>query len=153
MTAFGVDMTKTVDEEMARKLKEKLETELIPRLQNQKISLRTVVAVNVIAIVDRQIGEGEGSQEEEWDKLRGFVKDHPRALELVENLKVAIDKYDEEIRTKTRESELDEKAMRRAASGVMRSAIMAKLKSLQEADREEDAAAAAAPPPEEPAKT
>lgn len=132
-------MTKTVDPEMARKLREKLESELIPKLQNQKIRTRTAVAVSVIALVDRQIGQGEGQLEEEWEKLRIIAKDQPKALELVENLKVAIDKYDDEIRTKSREAEADEAAMRRAANGVIRSAIMAKLKSLQDLDREEDA--------------
>ncbi len=131
-------MTKTVDPEMARKLRDKLETELIPKLQNQKIRTRTAVAVSVIALVDRQIGQGEGQLEEEWEKLRNIAKDQPKALALVENLKVAIDKYDDEIRTKSREAEADEAAMRRAANGVIRSAIMAKLKSLQDLDREED---------------
>lgn len=140
-------MTKTVDAEMARKLKEKLETELIPKLQSQKIRMRTVVAVNVISLVDRQIGQGESGVGEEWEKLRGYVKDHPKALKLINDLEAAIAKYDEEIRTKAREAEADEPAMRKAANGVIRAAILAKLKSLQEADREEEArekAAAAA---------
>jgi hypothetical protein len=132
-------MTKTVDPEMARKLREKLETELIPKLQNQKIRTRTAVAVNVIALVDRQIGQGEGQLDDEWEKLRDITRDQPKALALVESLKVAIDKYDEEIRTKSRDAEADEPAMRRAANGVIRSAIMAKLKALQDLDREEEA--------------
>lgn len=151
-------MTKTVDPEMARRLREKLETELIPKLQNQKIRTRTAVAVSVIALVDRQIGQGEGQLEDEWVKLRLIAKDQPKALQLIDSLKVAIDKYDDEIRTKSREAEADEAAMRRAANGVIRSAIMAKLKALQDLDREEDAreagagAAAEAAKPEEPAK-
>jgi hypothetical protein len=144
-------MTKTVDPEMARKLRDKLETELIPKLQNQKIRTRTAVAVSVIALVDRQIGQGEGQLEEEWEKLRNIAREQPKALELVENLKVAIDKYDDEIRTKSREAEADEAAMRRAANGVIRSAIMAKLKSLQDLDREEEAREAEAAPAETPA--
>ncbi|HET8645932.1 MAG TPA: hypothetical protein VFO85_10605, partial [Vicinamibacteria bacterium] len=131
-------MTKTVDPELARKLKEKLETELIPRLQNQKIRTRTAVAVSVIALVDRQIGQGEGGLEEEWEKLRQMTHDQPKALQLVENLKLAIDKYDDEIRTKSKEAEADEPAMRKAANGVIRGAIMAKLKALQDLDREEE---------------
>ena len=156
MTPFGAEMTKTVDPEMARRLREKLETELIPKLQNQKIRTRTAVAVSVIALVDRQIGQGEGQLEDEWVKLRLIAKDQPKALQLIDSLKVAIDKYDDEIRTKSREAEADEAAMRRAANGVIRSAIMAKLKALQDLDREEDAraeaAAAEAAKPEEPAK-
>lgn len=130
---------KTVDPEMARKLRERLETELIPKLQNQKIRTRTAVAVNVIALVDRQIGQGEGGLDGEWEKLRQITKDQPKALHLVDSLKAAIDKYDDEIRTKSRDAEADEAAMRRAANGVIRSAIMAKLKALQDLDREEDA--------------
>lgn len=148
-------MTKTVDPEMARKLREKLETELIPKLQNQKIRTRTAVAVSVIALVDRQIGQGEAGLDEEWQKLRQIAQDQPKALQLVDTLKVAIDNYDQEIRTKSAEAEADEAAMRRAANGVIRSAIMAKLKALQDLDREDEAreqTEAAAPKPEEPAE-
>ena len=129
---------KNIDPEMAQKLKERLETELIPRLQNQKIRTRTAVAVAIMALVDRQIGRGEGKLDAEWDRLRDMTKDQPKALNLVETLKVAIDKYDEELRTKSTEAEADEPAMRQAATGVIRGAIMAKLKALQELDREEE---------------
>jgi hypothetical protein len=144
MTATGAEMTKTVDPELARKLRERLETELIPKLQNQKIRTRTAVAVTIIALVDRQIGHAEGQLDGEWDKLREMTKDQPKALKLVDDLKVVIDKYDEELRTKSAESEADEEAMRKAANAVIRGAIMAKLKALQELDREEDAREAAA---------
>lgn len=130
---------KNIDPEMAAKLRERLENELIPRLQNQKIRTRTAVAVSVIALVDRQIGGGEEGLDGEWQKLRQLTKDQPKALQLVESLKAAIDKYDDEIRTKSREAEADETAMRRAANGVIRGAIMAKLKALQDLDREEEA--------------
>jgi hypothetical protein len=130
---------KSIDPEMAAKLRERLETELIPKLQNQKIRTRTAVAVNVIALVDRQIGQGESGLEKDWEQLRQITKDQPKALQLVESLKAAIDKYDDEIRTKSRDAEADEVAMRRAANGVIRSAIMAKLKALQDLDREEEA--------------
>ena len=129
---------KNFDPEMAAKLKERLETELIPRLQNQKIRTRTAVAVSIMALVDRQIGKGEGKLEHEWERLRELAKDQPKALNLVDTLKVAIDKYDDELRTKSAEAEADETAMRQAANGVIRGAIMAKLKALQELDREED---------------
>ena len=136
--------TKNIDPEMAAKLKERLETELIPKLQNQKIRTRTAVAVAVIALVDRQIGHGEGKLDHEWDKLRDMTKDQPKALHLVDTLRAAIDKYDEELRTKAAEAEADEAAMRQQANGVIRGAVMAKLKALQELDREEDAREAAA---------
>jgi hypothetical protein len=129
---------KNIDPEMAQKLKERLENELIPRLQNQKIRTRTAVAVAIMALVDRQIGRGEGKLVEEWERLRDMTRDQPKALNLVETLKVAIDKYDDELRTKSTEAEADETAMRQAATGVIRGAIMAKLKALQELDREED---------------
>jgi siroheme synthase (precorrin-2 oxidase/ferrochelatase) len=144
MTATGAEMTKTVDPELARKLRERLETELIPKLQNQKIRTRTAVAVTIIALVDRQIGHGEGQLDGEWDKLREMTKDQPKALKLVDDLKVVIDNYDQELRTKSAESEADEEAMRKAANALIRGAIMAKLKALQELDREEDAREAAA---------
>jgi hypothetical protein len=130
---------KNIDPEMAAKLRDKLENELIPKLQNQKIRTRTAVAVSVIALVDRQIGQGEEGLAGEWEKLRQLTKDQPKALQLVESLKAAIDKYDDEIRTKSREAEADEPAMRKAANGVIRGAIMAKLKALQDIDREEEA--------------
>ena len=149
-------MTKTVDPEFARKLKEKLETELIPKLQNQKIRTRTAVAVSVIALVDRQIGKGEEHLDGEWEKLRQFSEGQPKALQLIDNLKAAIDNYAQEIRTKAAEPGADEAGMRRAANGVIRNAVLAKLKALQDQDREDDAkeaaAAAEAPKPEEPAK-
>jgi hypothetical protein len=129
---------KNIDPEMAAKLKERLETELIPRLQNQKIRTRTAVAVSIIALVDRQIGKGEGKLEREWERLRDLTKDQPKALSLVDTLKAAIDKYDDELRAKSAEGEGDEAGMRQAANGVIRGAIMAKLKALQELDREEE---------------
>jgi hypothetical protein len=134
---------KTIDPEMAAKLKERLENELIPRLQNQKIRTRTAVAVSIMALVDRQIGQGEGSLEKEWGQLRQMTEGQPKALQLVESLKAAIDKYDAELREKSAEAEADEPAMRQAANGVIRGAIMAKLKALQDLDREEDERAAA----------
>jgi hypothetical protein len=139
-------MTKPIDPEMARKLKERLETELIPKLQNSKIRTRTAVAVSVMALVDRQIGKGEGALDEEWDKLRQLTKDQPKAQKLVEDVRAALDKCDQELRTKAAEAEADEPALRQAANGVIRGAIMAKLKALQDVDREEDARAAGTPP-------
>jgi hypothetical protein len=144
MTALGVEMTeKKVDPELAKRLKDKLENELIPKLQSQKIRTRTVIAVNVIALVDRQIGKAEGPLEGEWDKLRGFVQDQPKALKLINDLQAAILKYDQELREKSTDTEADEDAMRKTANGIIRQAVMAKLKSLQDADRAEDAAEAA----------
>jgi hypothetical protein len=140
MALLGVDMTeKKADPELAKRLKEKLEKELIPRLQSSKIQMRTVVAVNVIALVDRQIGKGEGPLEAEWEKLRVLVQDRPKAVKLITDLQAAMLKYDEELRASLEQAEADEEAMRKAANGIIRSAVMAKLKSLQEADREEDA--------------
>lgn len=145
MTLLGVEMTENkVDPELAKRLKDKLENELLPKLHSSKIKTRTVIAVNVIALVDRQIGKAEGPLEAEWEKLRGYVQDQPKAVKLVADLQAAVLKYDEELRNKTDDAEADEDAMRKAANGIIRSAVMAKLKSLQDGDREEDAAESAA---------
>jgi hypothetical protein len=91
------------DDEMVRRALERVEKELLPKLKSSKLRLRTVVAVNVLAIVDRQIGRGEGPLPEEWERLRGFVKDFPDALALVQSLEGAIAKYDADLRQKIEE--------------------------------------------------
>lgn len=151
-------MTKTLDPQLVKMLRDKLETDLMPRITGQKIRLRTAVAVNVIALVDRQIGKAEGPLTEEWDKLRTLVKDHPKALKLVDDLQAALLKYDEDIKVKVRDAEADEAAMRSAANNVIRAAVMGKLKALQEEDREQEAGeateaeASAEPAKDEPPK-
>lgn len=143
-------MTDPVSEKetMAREFLRRLEIDLIPKLKSPKGQLRSIVAVHVLTIVERQIGRGEGPLNEEWDQLREVVKNYPKASQLIEGLHAAISKYEEDLLAKVREAEADEEQLRKAAYGVIASALMAKLNSLKEQEAEEDAKFAEAKPTE-----
>jgi hypothetical protein len=102
---------KTVDPEMAAKLKERLETELIPGCRTRR-SARAPPSRSPHRAGGPADRPRRGKLQDEWERLRDMTKDQPKALHLVETLKVAIDKYDDELREKSTEAEADESAMR-----------------------------------------
>jgi hypothetical protein len=130
------------ESEFKRVFRERLEKEVIPRLTNPRISMRSAVAVNIIAIVDRQIGQGDPDAKKEWQQLRDLVKNQPAGAAMVENLEAAVHKYDEDIQRQIQAGG-DEAKIRRSAAQVLKMAVMAKVKPPAEAAGGKEAAPAA----------
>lgn len=120
------------ESEFKRVFRERLEKEVVPRLTNPKISVRSAVAVNIMAIVDRQIGKGDPEAKKEWQQLRDLVKNQPGGVSMVENLEAAVHKYEEDLQRQI-EAGGDEAKLRSSAARVLKLAVMAKVKPPAEA--------------------
>lgn len=119
------------DEETKAKLvkaaREKLAAHLLPALSDPRNRLRTVVAIKVLSIVDREIGKGEPRAQDDWDNLRKTVVGQEGAVELVDNLEAAVKSYGDEVEAKIKAGEADEATARAAAVKVIRLALLKKI--------------------------
>jgi hypothetical protein len=129
---------------------EKLEKALGVKLPSPKISMRSAVALAIMAIVDKQIGQGDPEAPKEWDKLRGVVEAHPAASHQVAELQTALTKYDEDLQ-KQIAGGADPVQVRRTAATIVKMAIMSKMKSFQTAAASARVVAPVAAPAAEPA--
>ncbi|HLA79976.1 MAG TPA: DUF6285 domain-containing protein [Vicinamibacteria bacterium] len=131
-------------------IRERLETELIPKLQNSKVRSRTVVGMNVLAIAEKQIGKGQPANPEEWERLRHFVKDQPEVLKMVDTFEEAVAKVEAEIAVKVKDSEADEGKLRKGMMEIIRAVV---LKKIAEASKAEPGEAEPGPAVESPKPT
>jgi hypothetical protein len=116
--------------EFTKVFREKVEQEVVPRLTDDpQVSQRSAVAVRIIAIVERQIGLGDPEAAQEWATLRDVVKENPAAVKLVEDLGAALTKYSEDL-SRQIGAGADEAKIRKTAVGLIKMAIMAKLRLL-----------------------
>lgn len=131
-------------------IRERLETELIPKLQNSKVRSRTVVGMNVLAIAEKQIGKGQPANPEEWERLRHFVKDQPEVLKMVDTFEEAVARVEAEIAVKVKDSEADEGKLRKGMMEIIRAVV---LKKIAEASKAEPGEAEPGPAVESPKPT
>ncbi len=118
------------DEAKARFLKiakEKIAGEMLPALKDPQTRMRTVVAMKVLAIVDREIGKGMGHLPDEWGKLRQIVAQSPEAVEMVTRLEGAVRSYGEDIERKIKAGEVDAEQGREAALRTIRLNLLKKI--------------------------
>ena len=120
------------DSEFRRMFRERLEKEVIPNLTDPKTRVRSAVAANIMAIVDRQIGNGDSEASKEWQELRDLVKNQPGGVSLVENLEAAVHKYEEDLQRQIQAGG-DEAKLRSSAARVLKMAVMAKMNPPAEA--------------------
>jgi hypothetical protein len=111
---------------------EKLEKALGVKLPSPKISMRSAVALAIMAIVDRQIGSGDPAAATEWEKLREVVQHHPAANMQVTELQAALQKYEDDLQRQIKAG-ADETKTRHTAATIVKMAIMSKMKSFQTA--------------------
>lgn len=144
MTGSGDLMTESkakADPEMVKAMLAKMQERLIPKLQDNKIRRRTVVAVKVLSIVDRRIAKGLDPQAGEWDDVRNSVKEKPAAWPLIDAVEAAVEKYAVDLKEKLAGGDAENEAgARQAAAGLIRATIMSKLKDLREDDEEAEKA-------------
>ena len=131
--------------DVATAFRMRLERDVLPRLANPE-NVRSTVAVGIMAIVDRQIGQGDPEARGEWQRLRESVKSHPAAVAIVDNLEAAVAKYEENLH-KQIASGADEAKVRRSAAGLINMAVMAKIKDPPKGYQEAEAAKPAPPEP------
>lgn len=105
----------------------KLAEKLLPALADPRNRLRTVVAMKVLSIVDREIGRGEPRVEAEWQKLKESVASHEGAGELVSSLESAVRSYADELQSKIAAGEVEEAPARASAVKVIRLALLRKI--------------------------
>jgi hypothetical protein len=59
-------------EELLRAVKDHLEREVLPALSNPKLRFQTLVAANILGVVEREVGHGERAAREELKSLRAL---------------------------------------------------------------------------------
>jgi hypothetical protein len=131
--ASMTDQPKDMDDDLVDPaFPERLEKALGVKLPSAKISMRSAVALAIMAIVDRQIGKGDPEAIKEWEKLRGVVEAHPAANAQVTELQAALQKYEDDLQKQIKAG-ADEEQVRRTAATIVKMAIMSKMKSFQTA--------------------
>ena len=141
MTASGATMTESnpkADPEMVKAIKAKLEERLIPKLQGKRFRRKTVVALNVLSIIDHRIGKGEPANPEAWEAVRAAVRtERPEALPQIDAAEAAIEKFAHELDTKFPAGGEDMEVARATAAKLLGTGIMKKLKLASETDEED----------------
>src|SRR6185503_4371844 len=102
-------------EELVKLAKQRIAERLLPALKDPANRLRTVVAIKVLSIVDREIGRGEPRRPEDWSQLKEAVVGHEGAPEMVGSLEAAIATYAEDLAAKIKSGEIEEAPARAAA--------------------------------------
>jgi len=142
MTASGATMTESnpkADPEMVKAIRAKLEERLIPKLQGTRFRRKTVVALNVLSIIDHRIGKGEPPNPEAWEAVRAAVRtDRPEALPQIDAAEAAIEKFANELETKFAAGGENVEVARAAAAKILGTGIMRKLKLASETDEEDE---------------
>ena len=59
-------------EELLRAVKDHLEREVLPALSNPKLRFQTLVAANILGVVEREVAHGERAAREELKSLRAL---------------------------------------------------------------------------------
>jgi hypothetical protein len=63
--------------ELIAAVKEHLEREVIPSLENPKLRYQTLVAAHVLGVVERELGHGEQATRQEQKSLRALLGEAP----------------------------------------------------------------------------
>ena len=121
------------DPDSRRAFRERLEKEVMPGLAQPRSNMRMAVATNIMAIVDRQIGQGDHEAKKEWEQLLELVKGQPEATTMVANLAAAVHKYDEDLQAKI-QAGADEAKLRSSAADLLKRVVMSMAKPPAEAE-------------------
>jgi len=127
-------------------IRERLEKELIPKLEKSKVRSRTVVGMNVLAIAEKQVGKGQPADPAEWARLRHFVKEQPEVLTMVDAFEEAISKVEAEIAEKVRDAEADEGKLRKGMMEIIRAVVLKKIAEASKDEAEAETAEGVVPP-------
>jgi hypothetical protein len=146
MTTSGAPMTESnpkADPEMVKAMRAKLEERLVPKLQGARFRRKTVVALNVLSIIDHRIGRGEAANPGAWDAVRDAVRQgRPEALSQIDAAEAAVEKFATELDAKLAAGDENAAVARTAAAKLLGTGILRKLKLASETDEEDDAPAA-----------
>ena len=126
-------------DKIAKVARKRLAEKLLPALADPLNRIRTVVAIKVLAIVDKEIGKGEGPRDEDWQAVRDMVAAQPGAAELVDTLKATVRSYDEDLVARIRKGDVDEAAARAAAVKIIRVALLKNIKLVDTKTKTPDA--------------
>ena len=112
---------------IAEALRAKVNARLAPMLADPKGRLKMTVALRVLSIVNREIGEGQPRLDSEWTTLKTAVAGQEGAEELVSSLQAAVRTYADELEKRIASGEIEEKPAREAAVKVVQAALLKKL--------------------------
>jgi uncharacterized protein DUF6285 len=115
-------------EELVKLAKQRIAERLLPALKDPANRMRTVVAIRVLSIVEREIGKGEPRREQDWAELKEIVAPQKGAPEMVESLEKAINSYGEELAAKIKSGEVEEGPARAAALKLLRLTLLQKIR-------------------------
>lgn len=114
-------------DKLAADIRSKLAERLAPVLGDPKNRLRMMVAVKVLAIVNREIGQGAARLDSDWANLKETVAAQEGASELVASLEAAVGTYRDELQERIASGEMEEGPARDAAVKVIQLALLKKL--------------------------
>jgi hypothetical protein len=114
-------------ERVIRMAKQQIAGQMLPALKDPRNLMRTMVAIKVLGIVEREIGKGEGPLPGEWAKLKDLVAKSPEAVDMVGKLEDAMGTYAADLDRKIKAGEVDETQARESALKVIRMTLLKKI--------------------------
>lgn len=115
----------------AEALRARLTERLAPILADPRNRLRTLVAMRVLSIAGREIGQGQPRRESDWTSLKEAVAGQEGAVEMVSSLQAAMSAYAGELQARIGSGEMEEAPAREAALRVIQLALLKKLGLLE----------------------
>ncbi len=115
--------------ELLRAVRSFIERELIPTISDPRLRFRSLVAVNVLAIVGRELGEGTAPLRIEWERL-AILLNRPgdKMPESDDALREAVLALNRELAARIRSGELDEDPLYSAALQHAEAMVIEKLR-------------------------
>ena len=108
-------------------LRAKVNARLAPMLADPRGRLKMTVALRVLSIVNREIGQGEPRLDSDWTSLKATVAGQEGAAEMVDSLQTAVSAYGADLEKRIASGEMEEKPAREAALKVVQAALLKKL--------------------------
>jgi hypothetical protein len=113
--------------ELVEAARQFLEAELLPTITDSRLRFQTLVAINVLAIVARELPAEEAGLRQEWSLLRDVLEmQEPEPTSLAE-LRQAVQKANAKLCEQIRAGEFDEPARFGALSRLLRPIVVRKL--------------------------
>ncbi len=104
-----------------------LESELIPSLSDPRLRFQTLIAANVLAIVERELGSQEQHATAEWDSLAQELTREPFASQRLPELRQALRTATAQLCSRIREGAFDAEPEFRKLCGRLRPIVIRKL--------------------------
>jgi hypothetical protein len=115
-------------QELVKAVASFLDQEIAPTVSDARLRFRTLIAINVLKIVARELELGNSGLSAEWERLTSLLARSGAPPARDADLAIAIDEQRRQVRDRIRSGDFDEGDRLAAALDYAESAVIAKLR-------------------------